>query len=53
MSDGALKNISWFVDPQAKEKGEPGIYHSYMSSLATVLDYIGVDLEPTWLKQFC
>jgi hypothetical protein len=45
----ALKDIVWYVDRRAKEKGEPGIYHSYMSSLATAVNYIAGELDPIWL----
>jgi hypothetical protein len=44
-----LKNISWYSDEKAIKKGEPGIYHSYMASLATALHYIGVDVNPAYL----
>ncbi len=49
MSTRTLKDISWYIDPEAKEKDEPGIYHSYMTSLATALYYIEADLDPAWL----
>jgi hypothetical protein len=44
-----LKNISWYCDDKAITKGEPGIYHSYMASLATALEYIGADVDPAYL----
>lgn len=44
-----LKDISWYVDPRAKEKDKPGIYHSYVTSLATALNYVEADFDPTWL----
>lgn len=44
-----LNNISWYFDEKAIQKGEPGIYHSYMASLATALNYIGVDIDPAYL----
>lgn len=44
-----LKSISWYSDEKAIKKGEPGIYHSYMASLATALNYIGVDVDPAYL----
>jgi hypothetical protein len=49
MSTRTLKDISWYVDPKAKEQGEPGIYHSYVTSLATALNYVEADFDPTWL----
>jgi hypothetical protein len=44
-----LKDISWYFDQKAIDQGEPGIYHSYMASLATALDYVGADVDPAWL----
>ena len=44
-----LKNVSWYFDDRAISKGEPGISHSYMSSLATALNYIEGQLDPVWL----
>jgi hypothetical protein len=44
-----LDNIAWYADPHAREKGEPGIQHSFMKSLATALHYVRNDLDPAWL----
>jgi hypothetical protein len=44
-----LPDIKWFVDREADESGEPGIFHSYMASLATALNYVEGDLDPVWL----
>ncbi len=34
MKVNALEGIKWYVDDAAKERGEPGICHSFMGSLA-------------------
>ena len=44
-----LEGIKWYVDQAAKERGEPGIYHSFMASLATVINYIEGNVDPVWL----
>jgi hypothetical protein len=49
MSIRAIKDIAWYIDPKTKTKREPGIYHSYMSSLATTLNYIKGKVDPVWL----
>jgi hypothetical protein len=49
MSVKRLENIKWYVDQEAIEKGEPGIYHSFMASLATAVHYKNGRLDPSWL----
>ena len=49
MSANKLEDIAWYVDPGARESGEPGVYHSYMACLATALNYIEGDVDPAWL----
>jgi len=49
MESTELENLSWYTDQNAREKGEPGIQHSYMKSLATALNYINGDFDPVWL----
>ena len=49
MSTNKLENLTWYVDTRAQQNGEPGIYHSYMASLATTLNYITDDFDPIWL----
>ncbi len=44
-----LENIIWYKDKDAEARNEPGIYHSYMKSLATALNYIEGKLDPIWL----
>lgn len=41
--------MKWYTDHMAVEKGEPGIYHSYMASIATVFNYLHGGLDPVWL----
>jgi hypothetical protein len=49
MKINILENISWYTDQTAREKGKPGIQHSYMKSLATALNYLNGDVDPVWL----
>jgi hypothetical protein len=49
MSCNRLENIEWYVDRKAEEHGEPGIYHSYMASLATAINHVAGSLDPAWL----
>lgn len=44
-----LDGVSWYVDHAAKDRGEPGLVHSYLASLATALRHTGGDLDPVWL----
>ena len=44
-----IENINWYRDPKAEQKQEPGLRHSFVSSLATVLNHIDGHLEPVWL----
>ena len=39
----------WYTDPAARDKGEPGVYHSFVASVATALNYLGVEIDPAWL----
>nr|NQU94067.1 hypothetical protein [Bacteroidota bacterium] len=38
-----------YADTPAIGNNEPGIYHSYMRSLATAINYINGELDPVWL----
>ncbi len=49
MKSKILRELSWYSDPLAKQKGEPGIHHSYMKSLATALNYVDEHFDPVWL----
>ena len=44
-----LKNTSWYVDPKAEEKGEPGLCNTFIASVATALQRMGVAVDPSWL----
>jgi hypothetical protein len=44
-----IENITWYEDAAAKERGEPGVYHSFVASLATALDCLGQLDDPAWL----
>jgi hypothetical protein len=44
-----LDDIVWFRDNQAAARGEPGICHSYMASLATALSYLQEHVDPVQL----
>jgi hypothetical protein len=49
MRKNVLENIAWYGDPYARQKGEPGIHHSFMKSMATALHYVRNNLDPVWL----
>ena len=49
MSAKSIDGITPYVDRDAAERGEPGIYHGYMVSLATALNHIAGGLDPAWL----
>lgn len=44
-----LDHVHWHPDPEAEARGEPGLFHSYIRSLAAVLHHLGDDVDPTWL----
>ena len=45
----ALPNVEWYVDREARARGEPGIYLSFISSLAGALRARGDAVDPVWL----
>ncbi len=49
MSSKILHDIQWYIDPNATQKGEPSIYHSFVASLATAMNYIDEDFDPVKL----
>jgi hypothetical protein len=49
MSAKRLEKLEWFRDCRAERDGEPGVYHSYMASLATTLHHISGELDAAWL----
>jgi hypothetical protein len=49
VSSNILRNVKWYSDPVAGKNGEPGIYHSYMASLASALNHMTGELDPVWL----
>jgi len=49
MSAEKVEGIEAYADPDAAQRGEPGIYHSFMASLATALNHIAGSLDPAWL----
>ena len=49
MSSANLIDLQWYTDSRAASRGEPGIRHSYLSSLATVLHHIDPSFDPVWL----
>jgi hypothetical protein len=49
MADNKLTNISWYTDSAAVKKGEPGIVHSFLRSVASALNYLDNHLDPVWL----
>ncbi len=49
MSRKRIEDIEWYLDRKAEARGEPGIYHSYMTSLATAIKHVAGSLDPAWL----
>lgn len=49
MPANQLENITWYRDAEALDRQEPGICHSFMASLATVINYMEDGLDPAWL----
>ncbi|MFH2054631.1 MAG: hypothetical protein ABIJ61_01620, partial [bacterium] len=41
-------DVRWTEDDRARAIGEPGLAHSFVRSLATVLNHLEGDLDPTW-----
>lgn len=44
-----LDGVTWYTDEAARARGEPGIAHSYLASLATTLQYLDDVVDPVWL----
>jgi hypothetical protein len=49
MTTNVLEGIDWCADEASKEKSEPGIHHSFMTSLATAVNYIEGKVDFVWL----
>ena len=49
MKSKQLTNLIWYKDLNAEARDDPGIYHSFMKSLATAINFIEDKLDPTWL----
>lgn len=49
MESTVLSQVGWYRDETALSRGEIGIRHSYLASLATVLDYLCDDFDPVHL----
>jgi len=49
MSTVLIKDLEWFSDTKAIKTGEPGICHSYLASVATVLHHLNPDFDPVWM----
>ncbi|MCP4569492.1 MAG: hypothetical protein GY841_18095 [FCB group bacterium] len=49
MPNCEIGNIAWYEDGNSISAGEPGIYHSYMASLATVLNSLDDRFDPIWM----
>lgn len=44
-----IDNIAWYTDKTAPARKEPGLQHSYYSSLATIIKYKYGKVDPVWL----
>jgi len=49
MGSTLLSEAKWFQDDAALGRGEPGIRHAYLASLATVLDHVDGTVDPVRL----
>lgn len=49
MSKRKLEGVKWYIDGAAHAKGEPGIYNSFVGSLATSLKAMRKEVDPNWL----
>jgi len=49
MPSKKLNDIQWYRDNAAVERGEPGIVHSFVGSLATAVHYIDGKVDPVLL----
>lgn len=49
MEKNMIEGIQWYADSGAQQKGEPGICHSFLKSLATVLNHVDRNLDPVRL----
>ncbi|MFC1725164.1 hypothetical protein ACFL4T_06030 [candidate division KSB1 bacterium] len=49
MAEKILPNINWYEDKNALENNEPGLYHSFISSLASSVNYIEGEVDPVRL----
>ena len=49
MSTVLIKDLEWFSDTKAIKTGEPGIRHSYLASVATVLHHMNPNFDPIWM----
>lgn len=49
MDTKKLENVVWYRDRAAAERGEPGLWHSFVGALATVLQARDEPVDPAWL----
>ncbi len=49
MSSKKITDFNWYTDNGAIQRNEPGIVHSFMSSLASALNHIDGKVDPVWL----
>jgi hypothetical protein len=45
----SLDRLRWYVDHESLGRGEPGLVHSFVGSLATSIDCAGYVVDPVWL----
>ncbi|MBU0596272.1 hypothetical protein KJ567_06285 [Candidatus Bipolaricaulota bacterium] len=44
-----IEPIRWFFDRDAEARGEPGLRHSFIMSLATTISHAGYVVDPVWV----
>lgn len=49
MTARKLEHVRWYRDEAARQRGEPGLYCSFIGALASVLDHLGRPVDPAWL----
>jgi len=45
----SVDRVRWVIDHDARARGEPGLIHSFVGSLATAIDCAGYVVDPSWL----
>jgi len=49
MTARRLEGVTLYIDEEAGRRGEPGLWNSYVASLAGALKHMGEPVDPVWL----